>query len=375
MWKYIAAALLLLIGTSDFARAANCSSYPYTLTNGQTADANQVMSNFNSILSCGDSNLLGKNNNLSDVQSAATSRSNISAAQSGTNSDITSLTGLTTPLPISEGGTASTTASGARTALGLGASAVEGLSNSTVQAIIDDGSGNLKTTNWPQLHRKTYTSGSNTFTVPSNATTSTIFTFTGCGGGGGGGGTGTGGNGNAGGGGGSAACGVYTLSGFTASSSVTIVIGSAGAAGSNSGGDGGSGVDTVVTYSATAILTFGKGSGGAGATGGGGGVGGAAGSMSASLGGVTTVDSYTVPGTTGTVGGYLGSSIAIGGAGGGSLFGGGGAGQIAGNASHVGGITPSSFGAGGGSGADSTGSHGQSGGAGGGGIVSIAWVL
>ena len=40
------------------ALASNCSSYPYTLTNGQTADANQVMANFNSILSCANTNLL-----------------------------------------------------------------------------------------------------------------------------------------------------------------------------------------------------------------------------------------------------------------------------------------------------------------------------
>lgn len=40
-------------------------------------------------------------------------------AASGANSDITSLTGLTTPLSVAQGGTASTTASDARTALGL----------------------------------------------------------------------------------------------------------------------------------------------------------------------------------------------------------------------------------------------------------------
>lgn len=65
------------------AGAANCSSYPYTLTNGQVADATQVMANFNNILSCG-------NNNL---------------AKNGTNSDITSITGLLTPLSAAQGGT------------------------------------------------------------------------------------------------------------------------------------------------------------------------------------------------------------------------------------------------------------------------------
>jgi hypothetical protein len=50
-------------------------------------------------------------NNLSDLASATTARGNLTAAKSGANSDITSLTGLTTPLAISEGGTG--TASGA----------------------------------------------------------------------------------------------------------------------------------------------------------------------------------------------------------------------------------------------------------------------
>ena len=42
------------------------------------------------------------------------------AAASGANSDITSLSGLTTALSILQGGTGATTASGARTNLGLG---------------------------------------------------------------------------------------------------------------------------------------------------------------------------------------------------------------------------------------------------------------
>jgi hypothetical protein len=50
---------------------------------------------------------------------AGAARSALSAAASGANSDITSLTGLTTPLSVAQGGTASTTAGAARTALGL----------------------------------------------------------------------------------------------------------------------------------------------------------------------------------------------------------------------------------------------------------------
>lgn len=42
---------------SSAASGTTCSAYTYTLTNGTTADANQVMSNFNSILNCANSSL------------------------------------------------------------------------------------------------------------------------------------------------------------------------------------------------------------------------------------------------------------------------------------------------------------------------------
>lgn len=63
------------------------STLPYTLTNGSTADATQVMANFNQIVNNGNAN----------------------AAANGANSDITSLSGLTTPLSITQGGTGVTT--------------------------------------------------------------------------------------------------------------------------------------------------------------------------------------------------------------------------------------------------------------------------
>jgi len=46
-----------------------------------------------------------KASNLSDVANATTARGNLTAAKSGANSDITSLTGLTTPLSVAQGGT------------------------------------------------------------------------------------------------------------------------------------------------------------------------------------------------------------------------------------------------------------------------------
>ena len=59
------------------------SPLPFTLQNGTTADATEVMADFNSI--------------LNDV--------NLNAAENGANADITSITGLTTPLAPSQGGT------------------------------------------------------------------------------------------------------------------------------------------------------------------------------------------------------------------------------------------------------------------------------
>lgn len=54
-----------------------------------------------------------KANNLSDVANATTARGNLIAAKSGANSDITSLTGLTTALSVAQGGTGATTLAGA----------------------------------------------------------------------------------------------------------------------------------------------------------------------------------------------------------------------------------------------------------------------
>lgn len=59
---------------------------PYNITNGQAIDATPVMANFNSL----------------DGRLPA---SNVVAAAAGANSDITSLSGLTTPLSTAQGGT------------------------------------------------------------------------------------------------------------------------------------------------------------------------------------------------------------------------------------------------------------------------------
>ena len=66
------------------AMAQNCTAYTYTFTNGTTADAGQVNSNFNTIMTCGNTQLLGKNSNLSDVPNKPTARTNLGLGNGST---------------------------------------------------------------------------------------------------------------------------------------------------------------------------------------------------------------------------------------------------------------------------------------------------
>src|SRR5437868_8764260 len=54
MLRKILPVLFALSLSTEAAMAANCDAYPlpYSLTNGQTADANQVMGNFNDVVNC-----------------------------------------------------------------------------------------------------------------------------------------------------------------------------------------------------------------------------------------------------------------------------------------------------------------------------------
>jgi hypothetical protein len=49
MTRILAALFFILVASPVWAA---CPSYPYTLSNGTTADANQVMANFNNVLNC-----------------------------------------------------------------------------------------------------------------------------------------------------------------------------------------------------------------------------------------------------------------------------------------------------------------------------------
>jgi len=95
-----------------------------------------------------------KASNLSDVANATTARGNLTAAKSGANSDITSLTGLTTPLTVAQGGTGSTTLTANNVLLGNGTSAPQVVAPSTT--------GNVLTSNgttWVSSANNKLTSG------------------------------------------------------------------------------------------------------------------------------------------------------------------------------------------------------------------------
>lgn len=84
MKRFFLALWLSLLTSSAFGQAI-IGAMPFQLANGTVADANQVMANFNYIAS----------------------QTNANAATAGANSNITSLNGLTTPIPYTSGGTSS----------------------------------------------------------------------------------------------------------------------------------------------------------------------------------------------------------------------------------------------------------------------------
>lgn len=57
MLKLFASACVVSIALSGAAYAANCPNHPYNLTNGTSADANQVMADFNNLLNCANTSL------------------------------------------------------------------------------------------------------------------------------------------------------------------------------------------------------------------------------------------------------------------------------------------------------------------------------
>jgi hypothetical protein len=187
---------------------------------------------------------------------------NSSIATSGANANITSLSGLTTPLSVSQGGSGLATRTAHAVQVGNGTGAITQVAPSTAgQALISAGASADPTWGYPTgtlIGIQIFTS-SGTYT-PDAGTNSVIVEAVGGGGGGGGvAATGAGQTAAAGGG----AAGGYVRKRLTSGfSGATVTIGSAGSggtAGANSGGAGGN-------TSFGASITAGGGVGGGGGT-------------------------------------------------------------------------------------------------------------
>lgn len=99
MLRHLIAAGCLLVGFSSVASAATCPANPYTLTNGATADATQVMSNFNNLLTCANGSLapLASPSFTGNVGVATTTPQGVfSAASNGIGGHTASLTSWST---------------------------------------------------------------------------------------------------------------------------------------------------------------------------------------------------------------------------------------------------------------------------------------
>jgi hypothetical protein len=94
------------------------------------------------------------------ASTAGNARTNLSAAASGTNSDITSLTGLTTPLTVAQGGTGAATLTANNVILGNGTSAPSFVAPST--------NGNVLTSNGTTWVSQASSSGGVTSAIAGN---------------------------------------------------------------------------------------------------------------------------------------------------------------------------------------------------------------
>ena len=123
------------LATSDVVSDMNTLATSANVTNMATLGASGVVANIATVagVSSAISTVAGISSNVStvagdstDIQTIASNISTIAAkANAGANSDITSLSGLTTALSVAQGGTGATSASAARTALGIGTIATQ----------------------------------------------------------------------------------------------------------------------------------------------------------------------------------------------------------------------------------------------------------
>jgi len=244
------------------------------------------------------------------ASTAANARTNLSAASRGANSDITSITGLTTALTVPQGGTGAVTHTSKGILVGNGTSAITTVSPSTSgNVLISNGTDwTSSTPGYAGANAQLFTS-SGTFTIPTGVTALKV-TLKGGGGGGGGGYapcTASGGNGSAG--------------GTTTFSTISQTGGGGGNGANNTGGGSALGTNSGVLYVISSLSSAGY------VAYGGGGAAGTAGSP-CGVPGIAGATNYPAIGylTALTPGGTISVTIGAGGAGGSAGGGGGGAG-------------------------------------------------
>ncbi len=110
--------LTIAVNNGSGAAAGSTVSVPTGYAYSLASDGSNISLRTPPLLST--SGFLVAASNLSDVSSSVAALSNINGATKGANSNITSLTGLTTPLSIAQGGTSASSAAAAYAALGGG---------------------------------------------------------------------------------------------------------------------------------------------------------------------------------------------------------------------------------------------------------------
>jgi hypothetical protein len=108
MLRRLVLAALLALAPLAGAEALTCSNYPFTLTNGTLADANQVMANFNAILNCVNTSLAPINNPTFTGTVTATTIS-VGTLTVNTSLIVPGSISLSSPLSPANGGTGLTT--------------------------------------------------------------------------------------------------------------------------------------------------------------------------------------------------------------------------------------------------------------------------
>lgn len=340
--------------------------------NAATSESNAANSASNASVSAGQaSTVLAASlkiaNNLSDVNNVATARGNLVAAKSGANSDITSITGLTTALGVSQGGTGSTSLLSNALVVGHGTNSVTSVAVGTSgQVLVSQGASAppvfAASPNGFALNTQVFTA-TGTLVVPTGVTQMLIDAVA-SGGGGGGGGSGSSATGSGGGGGGAGQSTQRQTVAVTGGETLTVTIGNAGssAAAATNGGNGGS--LTIVGSVSGSLVNLSGGNGGVAGINLAGGSGGGAGGVGFPNG---SYGNDTSSGASGSPGGN-------GGPGASSPFGGGGGSGRGASANGIAGMAAGGYGGGGGGGGGYYVSGVGTGGAGGAGTKGFAAI-